>query len=878
MVTTKDTGTVVPSRSLAAVLLDRRGAVYLPRADRAASLDSHAGVALLEADLLERGFLVAAPLRAALAALEPRALATTGTELIADLDRALGVDRPHVPLLRGFPDSTPEDTYGHYVRRMLVLLFQHPEQPCVLCGTPGGVLPVSPCAHLVCGSCFDGADFSACPICERRIDPADPFLKPRRPRPAERSAGRRRALPERLRVIALGGDLAAREADAARELDTLLARTGALSPQEADDLTVLLRTRSRTETGRLPTAVPGREVKARLVDWLLADPEAYPATLPFVTGLVDTATDVLRLLAVRSGGGAGLVDVPRLTSVPRALRRALLAILDGLDPALAAEDMCRHRRLWVHAAEVLHPFEYATRYPRAALAFAAVRRTRLGGDRLAAVLREAAEGTRGIDASGAVVTVRGWSGGVEEALRRADTGAAVALLAQRPGELLRRLHHVLRLAGKDSHAVLDALEGAVQRVAPAVLLSALGEIRTPVGLRPARVFFPKGGAARTHMADDERPAPADDVVERAGGILTAELLRRAGDAGPAVDVAVVDAELAGVIAPFTERTASRALVTLPRGSELALPEGRTVRLFLHWTESETSGTVDLDLSAAMFDAQWRPAGSCAYTSLRYQGSAAVHSGDLQSGPPPTGASEFVDLDLGLLAEAGVRYVVAVVYAYNDVPFEELAEGFAGLMTRDEPGSAGPVFDPRAVEQRFDLTGASKSAVPLVIDVSARTMRWLDVTHGVTGSEHAVWRHKNVLATLGQGLTGLFASGARVSLGELALWRSAARAATVFVRHHDRSFSCYRRRAGESVMAFADRIGAPDTDAPGPARPETAGLAHLLRGDLSPADGSDVYALHPGALDAGRVRLLTAADVVAALAPRQDHGGSPAETR
>jgi hypothetical protein len=270
MVTIKDNGTGVPSRSLAAVLLDRRGAVYLPRAGRAASPDSHAGVALLEADLLERGFLVAAPLRAALAALEPRVLAATGTELLADLDRALGADRPHVPLLRGFPDSTPEDTYGHYVRRMLVLLFQHPDQPCVLCGTPGDVLPVSPCAHLVCGNCFDGADFSACPICERRIDPADPFLKPQRPRLAERLSGRRRALPQRLRVIALGGDLAAREADAGRELDTLLARTGALSPQEADDLTVLLRTRSRTETGLLPTAVPGREVKARLVDWLLA--------------------------------------------------------------------------------------------------------------------------------------------------------------------------------------------------------------------------------------------------------------------------------------------------------------------------------------------------------------------------------------------------------------------------------------------------------------------------------------------------------------------------------------------------------------------------------------------------------------------------------
>ncbi|GGW31317.1 MXAN_6230/SCO0854 family RING domain-containing protein [Streptomyces xantholiticus] len=868
MVTTKDAGTASVARTLTAVLLDRRGALYVAGPRQAATLESRAGVALLEADLLDRGYLVGASLRAALVGLEPKVLAATGTELLADLDRALGADRPHVPLLRRFPDSTPADTYRHFVDRMLVLLFQHPDQPCVLCGTAGDVLPVSPCAHLVCGKCFDGADFSACPICERRIDADDPFLRPRRPRLVDRLPARRRALPVRLRVITLGGDLAAREADAGRELDMLLARTGALGPQEADDLDALLLTRSRTDLDRLPATVPGREVKARLLAWMLADADAHPVTLPFATRLVDTATDVLRLLAVRSGGDAGLVRVPRLTSVPRALRRALLAIVDGLDPALAAEDMRRHRGLWIHAAEVLHPFEYASRYPRAALAFAAVRRTRLADDgRLATVLREAAQGTGRIDASGAAVTVRSWSGEVEAALGRADTGSAVALLAQRPGELVRRLHHMLRLAGKDADAVLDALERAVPRVAPAVLLSALGEIRTPGGARPARVFFPKGGSARTHLADDERLPLSDGVVERTVGVLTAELLRRAGDAGEPVDVAVVDAELGGVIAPFTERTAARALVTLPRGSELALPEGRTVRLFLHWMESETSGTVDLDLSAAMFDAEWRPVGSCSYTGLRYRGSAAVHSGDLQSAPPPTGASEFVDLDLELLAEAGVRHVVAVVYSYNNVPFEELAEGFAGLMARDEAGNSGPVFDPRAVEQRFDLTGASKSAVPLVIDVSARTMRWLDVTHGVTGSQHAVWRHENVLATLGQGLTDLFASGARVGLGELAVWRSAVRAATVFFRRHDGSFSCYRRREDESVMAFAARIGTPDTDAPGAAAPESAGLAHLVRGDLPLPAGSEVYALHPGALEADKVRLLTAADVVAALAPR-----------
>ncbi|MFI2345800.1 MXAN_6230/SCO0854 family RING domain-containing protein [Streptomyces sp. NPDC019443] len=868
--TTVTTRTVTRPRSLAAVLLSRRGALY-PPTPAAAAIPAGGDVALLEADLVDRGYLMAPPLRAAFAALDASTLGAVGRELLCDIDSALGADRPHVPLLHGFPDSTPHDTNAHYVDRVLTVLFQRPEQPCVLCGTVESVVPVSPCAHLVCGACFDGADFSACPVCERRIDPSDPFLRPKSPR---RQLFRRAAPPERLRLLSYGGDLTARQIDAARELDTLLSRTGALSPQDTDDLEALLAARTRDDLDRLPTTVPGREAKARLVAWLLADPAAYPATLPVATGLIGTATDVLRVLAVRSGGDAGLVEIPRFASVPRPLRRGLLSILDTLDPAQAAQDMRRHRRAWIHAAELLHPFEHPDRFPRASLAFAALRGTRLGDDTLSAALRTAAESVDHIDVTGPTVTAYSWSGQVEVALAARDIAGALTLLERRPGELVRRLDHLLRLIGDGDEdgacVVVSALERVVPRVAPAVLLSALGAIRTRDRDRVARVFFPKGAAAKTHVADDERPALPAALVRTVVDVLTAEMLRRAGNAAP-VEVAVVDAALDGVVAPFTERTASRALVTLPRGSELAVPDGRTLRLFLHWMESPTSGRTDLDLSAAMFDADWRQVGVCDYTSLRYASQAAVHSGDLQDAPPPLGASEFVDLDLERLGAAGVRYVVAVVYSYNNVPFGDLAEAFAGLMLRDQPGNRGPVFDPRSVEQRFDLTGSSRACVPLLVDVQARTMRWLDVVKGVTGTHHAVWRHADALATLAHRLTDLFASGSRVGLGELAVWQAAARAATVVVRHTDGSRSVYRRRDGEDVAGFAARIGSPDTDAhagdDGDGPSAAPRLAYLLRGDLEQPDGSEVFALYPLGQDAARVRLLAAADMVTDLAPR-----------
>jgi len=163
----------------ARVLLRRRGQIFLPYRPSAGTVEpaSLPGVDLLEADLVDRGWLLAPALRVALTQLDPTELVAVGSLLLADVDALIGADRPHVPLFRNFPTSVPSDTFAFFVDRVLVHFFQDPRQPCVLCGNEGTVAPVSPCGHLVCHTCFDGADFSACPICHRRIDPADPFLR-----------------------------------------------------------------------------------------------------------------------------------------------------------------------------------------------------------------------------------------------------------------------------------------------------------------------------------------------------------------------------------------------------------------------------------------------------------------------------------------------------------------------------------------------------------------------------------------------------------------------------------------------------------------------------------------------------------------------------
>jgi hypothetical protein len=130
----------------------------------------------------------------------------------------------------------------------------------------------------------------------------------------------------------------------------------------------------------------------------------------------------------------------------------------------------------------------------------------------------------------------------------------------------------------------------------------------------------------------------------------------------------------------------------------------------------------------------------------------------------------------------------------------------------------------------------------LLDLDQRTMHWLDVARGVTGTCHAVHRYGDQLAALGEALTGYFASPARVRLGEVALWHAAAGARTVVLRADDGRLSAYTRLPDETVDSFVSLLARPagaDPTLP----PAPADLAFLWRGDLPVAPGAQVYALY-----------------------------------
>lgn len=733
-------------------------------------------IARTETRAAELGYVFSAGLRAALRVTPSVELAGHADTLLELLARERGAHVAHVPLFRRFPDGVPDDTHALYVERTLAHVFASPEQPCLNCTRIDDVYVLDPCGHLVCAGCWDATDYSACPICHRRIALDSPFLAPAPPREPLWD-------PRTLTLLDVGRDL---DATAGRIFDALVRRANPLPPQDREDLVTLVR---HCGVERVPDHVPVRETMALVFgNWLEFD---------LVRPHLRTATDVLRVLFVALGGEPDLVRAPKpMPSVPRPLRRFVLQTLEGLPEDQLAEDVRRHAGHWKRVGEKLHPYEFQTRYPKAMLAFAAIRRTRVDDDftagSTATVTRER-------------VRLRTWATQLEEALVAQDLELALALAARRPGELVRRLDHLLR-AGAPAEAALDALRAAALRVPAPLLLTAMASIRARTRRLPRRVFFPRGEATNAWTAEDERPPLDADVVARVVDVIGAELRERAARL-PRHPVALLDEALQDVTVPFRERHSARALVRVPRGSRLPLPDGDTLRLFLHWTEP-ADRRVDLDLSVALYDDAWRMAGLCDYTALKFADGAAVHSGDLTSAPAPLGASEFVDLDLARLRAAGVRHLVMVVFAYNDVPFDVLADAFAGFMA--DRDARGEIFDARTVEQRFDLAGNAKIAVPAVIDVAARELLWADVNLPPSLRFHSAAGYRAALAHLGHDLQAYFGAGARPTLWDVAMIHATARCDRVLVRRRDGS---------------VDEDGAPAVV------PERVGFAALVRGDV-----------------------------------------------
>ena len=483
-----------------------------------------------------------------------------------------------------------------------------------------------------------------------------------------------------LRVIELG----TRE-DFEQIFVQLLRSRTSLSAQDKQDITWFVAQYRDDIVRLLPDDVPMKEniavVGAELIRHASAGKNWLDARMK-------TATDVLRLAVALSGGDVSLAEPVKFAKFRRAERKLLLGWVERTENP--TEDMLRWKERWKRLGERLHPGEYAAEFPQSFAAFDVLRNDR---------------------------HFETFNAQVERRLSSRDTAGALSVLIHRPGTLARRLDHLLRTSNEPA-AVLAEFAKVVDQVSTRVLLQMLAHFRHRAEPRTLRTFFPKGDVAKVYGTPDRLPRLSAETVETAVALLRRVLVERFSSR-PRLGRCYLDPRLKDYLVPFSQRSASKALRTLVRGSRLPMPGTGVVRFFLWWKNG--SSRTDIDLSAVLFGPDYRYIDALSYYNLKNFG--GHHSGDIVAAP--RGAAEFIDIDVNRTINAGVRFVVMALNSFTEQPYCDLPECFAGWMGRREANS-GEVFEPRTVEDKVDLAANTRICIPAVFDLVQRQVLWADV--------------------------------------------------------------------------------------------------------------------------------------------------------
>ena len=492
--------------------------------------------------------------------------------------------------------------------------------------------------------------------------------------------------------------------DLMKILTNLASSKTSISQQDKEDIITIIKA-TPDYAKDLPDTIPLKENVA-LIGKLIIEEAPIKSAAP-IKKYFKTATDVLRLVTAMSDGDISLAAKTKYRSLKRCERRIILDLLANCGNI--TEDLYRYQYEWIRVAEILHPFEYKyKKYNGVNKAFNTLRNEKkplmFGGQVQAAILKK-------------------------------DMRTAATLLKERPGEFARQLDKVIR-DSDNANYILNCFKDIATSISTPVLLQVrqhfigrMAEQRTPV-----RVFFPKGNLARAMSIKNELPAIDATICKNVARICRDALIEQYKDKEFLGNV-FVDEDFKNYLVPFSQRSASKAVKTIVRGSKVPVKEDASaVRAFIWWTNMDDSknddywnnGRVDIDLSAAIFDENWNYLEHVSYTHLRSAKYKAYHSGDITNGGSVkgNGVAEFLDVDIESVGKRG-RYVVYQVYNYTSQKFCDLTNCRFGWMEREDVNS-GEIFEPTTVAMKMDLTAESTVAIPVIFDCVERKFIWCDL--------------------------------------------------------------------------------------------------------------------------------------------------------
>lgn len=681
--------------------------------------DNH--VLALMVNISSLGYTFSLELKNALARMSLAEITTFSDTLIPQLKEMVGAHVIYKPLFVNFPEGVPVDTIAFYHLRLTEYLNKHYGE------FFGNMLS---CGHIVItDDSFEWVNgFSmTCPLCDEYLNSNKNKIQNHRPKLHELMD---------LKVIGLGN---------IQEFCSIFTNLiGSKTSISGDDKTVcrwFMKTYGNEILSMIPDQIPHKEQFSLLTAGLLVHTTIAPVILK---KHLKTATDVLRLAVALSNGDVSLAKPTKFKSFKRGDRRLILGLLNDIYEPI--EDMLRHKSKWIRLSERLHPGEFANRYVSAYDAFNILRND---------------------------LPYETFNSKIELGIKESRIDDVIKLLTTRPGDFARRLDHLLRIDVANSMKTLNAFIKVAEKVSTPVLLQMYAHFKGKFN-QTVRVVMPKGNVAiiksipviKTELDEQFFQTVCDNIKNVLVNKLSAKHY---------LEKVFVDKELMNFTVPFSQRSASKSLRTISRGSRVEMSDKNIVRFFVHWKNTIDNQRVDIDLSATLYNDNWDYMEHVSYTNYSAEGYECLHSGDIVEAP--NGACEFIDVDIESVIKYGGRYMVMQVYSFTQQPFSSIPELFAGIMERDDAGS-GEIFEPATVKDKFDISSESKVSIPVILDLVERKMIWADLFYNnSTGRIQNVETYKNEISSICEAICVV----EKINMYDLAMMHVEARGELVHTR-------------------------------------------------------------------------------------------------
>jgi len=420
--------------------------------------------------------------------------------------------------------------------------------------------------------------------------------------------------------------------------------------------------------------------------------------------------DVLRVALVLSGQSASILPIPKKVAVTRFSkvvepsrdsfkfkkfsrfeRKYILSLLEATSPT--GTDLAEKRDRWIRLGEIIHPGEYATRFPKSFKAFEAIRNTK----------------------------VQSIDGKIEDALAK-DFAQGVAFLSNFPGKLIRKFDALFRNQTPENKKILiKTLSNVGRKATSKVLLEFQNHIEgrletAPKNRRKLTLKHTKKAIFAQNVMGPLLATEIDAVKEAIW-----EAIKGRISTMPALGKVWIDPDLFSFSMPKSLKMLDSSLRPISQGTPIPLESKspKVIRAFIHWFNDGTAPSgCDIDLSGILANDDFTKTDFVGWNGGYAIKDVATYSGDVMD---RMGAcAEYVDIDISGAYAKGFRWAIFDIRDFRSNPngFKDYKQAYFGVMEREFP-EANNLWTPDTIKISHTIESIDTSNIVGVFDLKKK---------------------------------------------------------------------------------------------------------------------------------------------------------------